>query len=41
VAHHDANAVVIPQRFRSEIAEHPKMTMLAIDAIFRRVMRVE
>jgi len=41
VAHHDADSVVITQRLRSEIAEHPQMAMLTIDAIFGWVMRME
>jgi N-glycosylase/DNA lyase len=41
MAHHDANLVVVSQRFWREIAEHSQMPVLTIQAIFRRVMRVE
>ncbi len=41
MAHHDPNLVVISQRLRREIAEHPQMAVLAIEAIFRRVMGME
>jgi hypothetical protein len=41
VAHHDPDPVVIPQCLRGEIAEHPEMAVLTINAIFRGVMRVE
>jgi hypothetical protein len=41
MAHHDADLVVVRQRLRREIAEHPQMPVLTIQAIFRRVMRVE
>jgi hypothetical protein len=41
MTHHDSNAVVVAQRFRSEIAEHPQMAVLTVNAIFRGVMRVE
>jgi len=41
VTHHDPDPVVISQCFRREIAEHPEMTVLTVDAVFRGVMRVE
>ena len=41
MAHHDADAVVILERFGREIAEHPQMAVLTIEAIFGRVMRVK
>ena len=41
MAHHDSNRVEILQSFRCEIAEHPEMAVLAVETIFRRVMRVE
>jgi len=41
MAHHDSNIVKILQGFRCEISKHPQMTVLAIQTIFRGVMRVE
>jgi hypothetical protein len=41
MAHHDPDSVIIPQRLRREIAEHPQMAMLTINAIFRGVMGME
>jgi hypothetical protein len=41
MTHHDPDAVIVPQSFGREIAEHPQMAMLTIDAIFRGVMRLE
>jgi hypothetical protein len=41
MAHHDADAVVILERFRCEIAEHSQMAMLTINTIFRGVMGME
>jgi hypothetical protein len=38
MVHHDPDCVVICERFGREIAEHPQMAMLAVQAIFRRVM---
>jgi hypothetical protein len=38
VAHHDPDLVVIGQRLGCEIAEHPQMAVLTIDAIFGGVM---
>jgi hypothetical protein len=38
MAHHDANTVIILQRLGCEIAEHSKMTMLTVQAIFGRAM---
>jgi hypothetical protein len=41
MAHHDSNAIVIPERIRREIAEHSQMAMLTINTIFRGVMGME
>jgi hypothetical protein len=41
MAHHEADAVIILQRLRCEIAKHPQMAMLAINTIFRGVMGME
>src|SRR5579859_3809550 len=40
VAHHDSDVVKILEGFRREIAKHAEMTMLAVETIFRRVMRM-
>jgi hypothetical protein len=41
VTHHDADSVVIPERFGCEIAEHSQMAMLTIQTIFRGSMGME
>jgi hypothetical protein len=41
MAHHDADAIEILQSFWREIAKHPQMAVLAVETIFRGVMRVE
>jgi hypothetical protein len=41
MAHHDANVVVVLKRLGREIAKHPQMPVLAIQTIFRGVMRVD
>jgi hypothetical protein len=40
MAHHDSDVVEILKRFRCEVAEHPQMAVLAIQTIFRGVMRM-
>jgi hypothetical protein len=41
LAHHDPDPVIIAQRLGREIAEHSQVAMLAIGAIFGRVMGME
>jgi hypothetical protein len=41
MAHHDADSVVILECLGCEIAEHPQMAVLAIQAIFRWVMGMD
>jgi hypothetical protein len=41
MAHHDADAVIVPQCLWCEIAEHPQMAMLTVYAVFRGAMGVK
>jgi hypothetical protein len=41
MAHHHSDPIVVPQRFGRQIAKHPQMAMLTVNAVFRGMMRME